>query len=99
MLLSCKLFEDERGKSKTQKEEKEDKGANYSKEEVEWYRCQMKEINDMLENCKQQRDVKLNEIHERMKILMKEPNEQFETKYKGSIQNMSAKEGLGKTFG
>lgn len=30
---------------------------------------------------------------------MKEPNEVFEKNYKGSIVNLSAKEGLGKTFG
>lgn len=30
---------------------------------------------------------------------MKEPYEAFEKNYKGSIVNLSAKEGLGKTFG
>ena len=34
-----------------------------------------------------------------MQKLMKEPYEKFEKDYKGSIHNLSAKEGLGKTFG
>jgi hypothetical protein len=62
-----------------------DKGGNYDLEEVEWYRTQMKEINDMIENCKSQRDIKLKEVHLQMEKLMKEPNEVFEKNYKGSI--------------
>jgi len=34
-----------------------------------------------------------------MEKLMKEPYEKFEKDYKGSIHSLSAKEGLGKTFG
>jgi hypothetical protein len=45
MLNSCKLF-DKKG------------NGNYSKEEVEWYRGQMNEINDMVEKCKADRDAK-----------------------------------------
>ncbi len=30
---------------------------------------------------------------------MKEPYDKFEKDYKGSIHNLSAKEGLGKTYG
>lgn len=59
----------------------------------------MKEINDMLEKCKQERDLKLKDTHVQMEKLMKEPYEKFEKDYKGSIHNLSAKEGLGKTFG
>jgi hypothetical protein len=59
----------------------------------------MKEIDEMILKCKQDRDVKLKDIHARMEKLMKEPFEKFEKDYKGSIHNLSAKEGLGKTFG
>lgn len=59
----------------------------------------MKEINDMIEKSKQERDLKLKDIHQRMEKLMKEPYDRFEKDYKGSIHNLSAKEGLGKTFG
>ena len=34
-----------------------------------------------------------------MEKLVKEPTEKFEKDYKGSILNLSAKEGLGKNFG
>jgi hypothetical protein len=59
----------------------------------------MKEINDMIEKSKSERDIKLKEIHNRMEKLLKEPFDKFEKDYKGSIQGLSAKEGLGKTYG
>jgi hypothetical protein len=59
----------------------------------------MVEINDMVQKSKEQRDIKLKEVYAKMEKLMKEPNEVFEKNYKGSIVNLSAKEGLGKTFG
>lgn len=43
MLDSCVLFE---------------KRGNYSKPEVEWYRGQMKEIDDMIKKAKSDRDAK-----------------------------------------
>jgi hypothetical protein len=81
MLDTCQLFE---------------KGGNYAKPEVDWYRGQMKEINDMIDKCKVERDTKQKDIHSRMEKLMKEPYDKFEKDYKGSIHNLSAKEGLGK---
>ena len=45
----------------------------------------MKEINDMIEKSKSERDIKLKEIHTRMEKLLKEPFEKFEKDYKGSI--------------
>jgi hypothetical protein len=45
----------------------------------------MKEINDMIEKSKQDRDVKQKEIHLRMEKLLKEPLDKFEKDYKGSI--------------
>lgn len=59
----------------------------------------MKEINDMIEKCKIERDTKLKDYQVKMEKLMKEPIEKFEKDYKASISNLSAKEGLGKTFG
>ena len=43
MLESCVLFE---------------KRGNYSKAEVEWYRQQMREIDDMINKSKNERDTK-----------------------------------------
>ena len=34
-----------------------------------------------------------------MEVLISEPYKKFENEYKGSIQSLSAKEGLGKTYG
>ena len=84
MLNQCVLFE---------------AGGNYSKDEIDWYRAQMKEINEMIAKTKEERDAKMKEVNAEMEKLMKEPYEQFEKDYKGSIHSLSAKEGLGKTFG
>jgi vacuolar-type H+-ATPase subunit H len=59
----------------------------------------MKEIDNMIKQAKSDRDAKLKDTHQRMEKLMKEPLDKFEKDYKGSIQNLSAKEGLGKTYG
>lgn len=59
----------------------------------------MKEIDEMITKTKVERDAKLKELSAEMEKLMREPFEQFEKDYKGSIHNLSAKEGLGKTFG
>mmetsp|Transcript_35128 Transcript_35128/g.26222 ORF Transcript_35128/g.26222 Transcript_35128/m.26222 type:complete len:186 (-) Transcript_35128:1125-1682(-) len=84
MLNLCQLFE---------------KGGNYSQDEVEWYRGQMVEINDLILKSKAEKDEKLKEVNDKMEKLMREPNQVFEKEYKTSIVNLSAKEGLGKTFG
>lgn len=70
MLTSCQLFE---------------KGGNYSELEVDWYRGQMQEINDMIVKCKEERDQKQKEIHLQMEKLIKEPVEKFDKDYKTSI--------------
>lgn len=85
MLSGCLLFEKQ--------------GGNYSKQEVAWYREQMKDINEMIQKCKEERVEKQKDLQLRMEKLIKEPVEKFEKDYKGSILNLSAKEGLGKTYG
>lgn len=60
MLNSCSLFE---------------KGGNYSQDEVDWYRGQMKEINEMIEKSKNERDARMKELNSEMEKLMKEPYE------------------------
>jgi len=84
MLNSCLLFE---------------KNGNYDAREVEWYRGQMKEINEMIIKIKQERDEKMKSVVDEMARLMKEPNATFEQGYQGSIHQLSAKEGLGKVYG
>ena len=84
MIKNCQLFEN---------------GGNYDEREVEWYRNQMSEINDMVDKSKVDRQDKVKELIAEMEKLMKEPYQQFEKDYKASIDGLSAKEGLGKTFG
>lgn len=59
-----------------------EKGGNYSKDEVDWYRGQMREINEMIDKCKAERDEKQKEVHAKMEKLMKEPVDKFEKDYK-----------------
>ena len=59
----------------------------------------MQEIDEMISQSKKSRDAKMKELNAKMEKLMKEPYEKFEKDYKGSILNLSAKEGLGKTYG
>jgi hypothetical protein len=77
----------------------EKRGGSYSEAEVAWYRGQMREINDMIVQARQEREAKMKEIHAQMELLIREPLDRFEKDYKGSINNLSAKEGLGKTYG
>lgn len=59
----------------------------------------MAEINDMIGQSKRDREARMKDLNSRMEKLVKEPYEKFEKDYKGSIHNLSAKEGLGKTYG
>jgi hypothetical protein len=59
----------------------------------------MQEIDDMISQSKKERETKMKDLNTKMEKLMKEPYEKFEKDYKGSIHNLSAKEGLGKTYG
>ena len=59
----------------------------------------MDEINQMIVTCKDKRMEKVQEIVEEMKRLGVEPEEAFNQEYKNSIEELSAKDGLGKTYG
>ena len=48
---------------------------NYSNEEIDWYKNQMKEINDMILKAKEERDAKMKEVNGDMEKLMREPYE------------------------
>jgi pentatricopeptide repeat protein len=84
MLASCQLFEN---------------NGNYDTAEIEWYQNQMDEINQMVVTCKEKRLEKVTEIIEEMKRLGVEPEVAFNGEYKHSIEELSAKDGLGKTYG
>ena len=59
----------------------------------------MNEINEMITTCKDTRIQKVEELAEKMQSLLQEPEEEFNTEYKHSIEELSAKDGLGKTYG
>ena len=84
MLKNCQLFE---------------AGGNYSDEEVEWYRGQMKEIDEMIEKTKEERLEKVTELAAEIDRLIVDPEEGFTAEYKRNIEELSAKDGLGKTYG
>ena len=84
MLTSCQLFEN---------------GGNYDGAEIEWYQKQMDEINQMITTCKEQRAEKVEELVKEMERLLIEPEDEFTSEYKNSIEELSAKDGLGKVYG
>ena len=84
MLQSCQLF---------------DNGGNYDTAEIAWYQGQMDEINTMITTCKDTRLVSVNEMVTEMERLLQEPGQEFSGEYKNSIEELSAKDGLGKTYG
>ena len=73
MLASCKLFE---------------KGGQYSQPEIDWYTEQMKEIDELLTQSKQEKETQLNEIKEWLEKMLTEPFEKFEEEYTNEKQNL-----------
>lgn len=84
MLKACVLFE---------------VGGNYSADEVAWYRGQMDEIDNLFAESKEKRKQQMVTVLADIEKLKKDPSAEFKGAYSNSIQNLSAKEGLGKTFG
>ncbi len=84
MLKSCQLFEN---------------GGNYSQDEVEWYRGQMSEIDSLFQTMIENRKQHIQEINQQADKLKKDPTAEFNLAYTDSIKQLSAKDGLGKTFG
>ena len=84
MLKSCTLIES---------------GGNYAEAEVAWYRGQMDEIDNVITESKTTRAEEIETVLGDMNALKKDPTADFQGEYNTSIQQLSAKEGLGKTFG
>jgi len=76
-----------------------DDGGNYDQKEVEWYRVQMTDIDKTIEECKDERNLVMETMSENMAALLKDPSTEFQGAYSDSIQQLAAKEGLGKTYG
>ena len=84
MLKSCQLFEN---------------NGNYARDEVEWYRGQMDDIDKLINESKETKKAEIETISNQMEELKQDPTKEFLGEYNNSIQQLSAKEGLGKTFG
>lgn len=84
MIDGCQLFEN---------------GGNYDQAEVDWYLSQIEEINTMITTCKEQRAEKVKELVDQIEVLKVDPQAEFTEQYKHNIQQLSAKDGLGKTYG
>jgi len=84
MLKSCALFET---------------GGNYSVDEVAWYKSQMDEIDKLFVDSKTKRKEAMVAVVADMEKLKLNPAAEFKGAYSSSILQLSAKEGLGKTFG
>lgn len=84
MLKSCQLFE---------------QGGNYSELEVEWYKTQMDEINEMLQSFRKEKEQELADVNDRLQRALKDPYDEFENNYKSGMHKLVTKEGLGKKYG
>ena len=76
-----------------------DNGGNYAVAEVEWYRGQMDDIDKLIEESKETKKGEIEQIVTDMDQLKEDPTKDFMGEYSNSIQQLSAKEGLGKTYG
>lgn len=84
MIESCTLIEN---------------GGNYSKEEVDWYREQIKEIDAKIEEHKSKRSDVLKEITELCGLRQKEAIEKFNAAYATAVDELTARDATGKIFG
>ena len=85
MLKNCRLFDSGDG--------------DYAVAEVAWYKEQMDEIDALIDKSKGEKKDEIEGVLGDMEALKKDPTAEFHTEYGSSIQQLSAKEGLGKTYG
>lgn len=85
MLKNCRLFSSGDG--------------DYAEAEVAWYKGQMDEIDRLLIESKTKKKQEIAKVLSDMAVLKKDPAAEFHGEYGSSIQQLSAKEGLGKTYG
>ncbi|KRX00539.1 hypothetical protein PPERSA_04560 [Pseudocohnilembus persalinus] len=74
-------------------------GGEYDIQEVEWYREMLKEINQQLEDQKEKRKLRVQELEEYMNNKKIQLLQDFEKQYQVTIEELSAKDGTGKRYG
>ena len=85
MLKNCRLFGSQDG--------------DYAKAEVAWYKEQMDEIDKLITDAKTKKKTEISAVLSDIEMLKKNPSAEFLGEYSTSIQQLSAKVGLGKTYG
>lgn len=85
MLKNCRLFGTSDG--------------DYARAEVAWYKEQMDEIDQLLTDSKDKKKAEIEGVLGDIETLKSDPTAEFQGEYSSSIQQLSAKEGLGKTYG
>lgn len=63
-----------------------DNGGNYSEEEIEWYRGQMSEIDQMFTSFMESRSNDISDINTQASSLKKDPTFEFNLAYTDSIK-------------
>lgn len=85
MLKNCRLFGSGDG--------------DFAQAEVAWYKEQMDEIDSLINDSKEKKKTEIEGVLSDIEALKSDPTAEFQVEYSTSIQQLSAKEGLGKTFG
>ena len=85
MLKNCRLFGTGDG--------------DFAPAEVAWYKEQMDEIDSLINDSKEKKKTEIEGVLSDIQALKTDPTAEFQVEYSSSIQQLSAKEGLGKTFG
>ena len=85
MLKNCRLFGTSDG--------------DYAVAEVAWYKGQMDDIDQLILEAKEKKKTEIEGVLGDIEALKTDPTAEFQTEYGSSIQQLSAKEGLGKTYG
>lgn len=85
MLKNCRLFGSGDG--------------DYAVAEVAWYKEQMDDIDKLLTDSKENKKEEIEKVLADIETLKTDPTAEFQGEYSSSIQQLSAKEGLGKTYG
>eukprot|EP00742_Colponemidia_sp_Colp-10_P007657 GILJ01008252.1.p1 GENE.GILJ01008252.1~~GILJ01008252.1.p1 ORF type:complete len:1559 (+),score=335.92 GILJ01008252.1:44-4720(+) len=83
-LRSCRVVED---------------GGNYSGAEVQWYEGQLQAIHDLLAAHSEARKGLLEQLETQVRETVTKPAETFEAAYADMLDQLAAREGLGKKYG
>eukprot|EP00743_Colponemidia_sp_Colp-15_P005768 GILK01006200.1.p1 GENE.GILK01006200.1~~GILK01006200.1.p1 ORF type:complete len:1564 (+),score=342.38 GILK01006200.1:44-4693(+) len=76
-----------------------EEGGNYSAAEVQWYEGQLQAIHDLLAAHSESRKGLLEQLEAQVRETVTKPAETFEAAYADMLDQLAAREGLGKKYG